>query len=101
MAKASTTGRKPVTSDPDRAPRKRPGVTSDPDRGIPVNSGTDPQRPGTPPVPVPDTAPPGTSAEETSATTDRFNATHKPASAGRREDVEGGGSKGDPDDDAL
>ena len=39
MAKASTTPRKPVTSDPDR--------------GIPVNSGTDPQRPGTArPVPT-------------------------------------------------
>jgi hypothetical protein len=98
MAKASTTRRKPVTSDPDRAPRKRRGVTSDPDRGTAVNSGTDPQRPGTPAHPLPETSPPGTSAEETSATSDRFNATHKPASTGRGEDVEGGGSKGDPDD---
>jgi hypothetical protein len=84
MAKASSTPRKPVTSDPDR--------------GIPVNSGTDPQRPGTPARPVPETTPPGTSAEETSATTDRFNATHEPASTGRGEDVEGKGSKGGPDD---
>lgn len=45
----------------------REGVTSDPDRGIPVNSGTDPTRPGTPakkPTAEPDS--PGTSAPETS-----------------------------------
>jgi hypothetical protein len=84
MAKESTTGRKPVTSDPDR--------------GVPVNSGTDPQRPGTPPVPVPETAAPGTSAEEAATTTDRFNATHEPAPAGRGEDVEGAASKDEPDD---
>lgn len=72
------------------------GVTSDPDRGVAVNSATDPQRPGTTPAPVPDTAPPGTSAEETSVPTDRFGATHKPAAPGRAVDVEGG--KGDPSD---
>jgi len=77
---------------------KRRPVTSDPDHGIAVNSGTDPQRPGTPPRPVPDTAAPGTSAEETSVTTDRYGATHQPAATGRTTDVEGSGSKGDPDD---
>jgi hypothetical protein len=92
----SSRPRKPVTSDPDRAPQPKPGVTSDPDHGVAVNSGTDPQRPGTPPRPAPDSAPPGTSAEETSVPTDRFGATHKPAPAGRSEDVEGG--KGDPSD---
>jgi hypothetical protein len=98
MAKTSTTGRKPVTSDPDREPRTRRGVTSDPDHGIPVNSGTDPQRPGTSARPLPDAAPPGTSAAETSVPTDRFEATHQPARAGRGEGVEGTGTKGDPDD---
>ena len=81
---------------PSSTPRKP--VTSDPDRGVAVNSGTDPQRPGTPARPLPDTTPPGTSAEETSVTTDRFNATHEPASSDARADVEGSGSKGDPDD---
>ncbi|HYU40888.1 MAG TPA: hypothetical protein VEQ84_01940 [Vicinamibacteria bacterium] len=76
----------------------RKSVTSDPDRGVAVNSGTDPQRPGTPARPVPETSPPGTSAEETSVTSDRFNATHRPASTSRGENVEGGGSKGDPDE---
>jgi hypothetical protein len=80
------------------AKRRKP-VTSDPDHGIAVNSGTDPQRPGTPARAVPDTSsPPGTSAEETSVTTDRFGATHQPAPTGRTSDVEGSGSKGDPDD---
>lgn len=46
------------------APPSREGVTSDPDRGVPVNSGTDPTRPGTTPRPKKDTFPPGTSAEE-------------------------------------
>jgi hypothetical protein len=46
----------------------REGVTSDPDRGVAVNTGTDPTRPGTPPRPVKDTDPPGTSAEETGVT---------------------------------
>ena len=78
--------------------KHRQPVTSDPDRGIAVNSGTDPQRPGTPARPVPETSPPGTSAEETSVTTDRFGATHQPAAAGRGSDVEGSGSKGDPED---
>src|SRR4051812_45604017 len=95
MAKASR--RKPVTSDPDRAPRLRRGVTSDPDHGIAVNTGTDPQRPGTPARPVPDTAPPGTSAAETSVPSDRFDATHQPASR-EGSDVEGSGTKSDPDD---
>jgi hypothetical protein len=47
------------------APPSREGVTSDPDRGVPANSGTDPTRPGTRPLPRKDTHPPGTSAEET------------------------------------
>ena len=88
--------RKIVTSDPDRAPRPRRGVTSDPDRGVAVNSATDPQRPGTTPRPAADMTPPGTSAEETPVTTDRFGATHKPAASGRSEDVEG--RKTDPSD---
>ena len=88
--------RKMVTSDPDRGPRPRRGVTSDPDRGVAVNSATDPQRPGTTATPAEDTSPPGTSAEETSVTTDRFGATHKPAPAGRSENVEG--AKTDPSD---
>ena len=96
MPNPSTTGRKPVTSDPD-SPGTR-NVTSDPDHGIAVNTGTDPQRPGAPARRAPDAAPPGTSAEETSVPTDRFNATHQPASAGRGESVEGTGTKGDPDD---
>ena len=79
------------------AKRRKP-VTSDPDHGIAVNSGTDPQRPGTPARPVPETSPPGTSAAETSVPTDPFGATHKPAATGRTSDVEGSGSKGDPDD---
>jgi hypothetical protein len=79
-----------------KLPPGRPSVTSDPDRGVAVNSGTDPQRPGTPARPVKDTSPPGTSAAETSAT-DRFGATHRPASPGRNEDVEGGGQN-DPED---
>ncbi|HUG54199.1 MAG TPA: hypothetical protein VMR21_11375 [Vicinamibacteria bacterium] len=87
---------KPVVSDPDRAPRKRRGVKSDPDRGVAVNSGTDPQRPGEAAHPVPDQDPPGTSAEETSVPTDRFDATRKPAAPARGTDVERG--KGDPSD---
>jgi hypothetical protein len=98
MPKPSKPRRKPVTSDPDRAPLPRRGVTSDPDRGVAVNSATDPQRPGTAPRPAPDTSPPGTSAEETSVTTDRFNATRQPASPARGEDVEGSAAKGKPED---
>src|SRR3954463_2017603 len=92
--------RKTVTSDPDHGPGRGSGpgatrgVTSDPDRGLAVNSGTDPQRPGTAARPLPETAP-GTSGSEAPAT-DAFNAPHQPAAA-RREDVEGGG-KGDPED---
>lgn len=97
MPKPSKPGRKPVTSDPDRAPRPRRGVTSDPDRGVAVNSGTDPQRPGTPPRPVPETEAPGTTAQETSVPTDRFGATRQPATPGRSEDVEGGGQGGPAD----
>lgn len=78
--------------------KHRKPVTSDPDHGIAVNSGTDPQRPGTPARPVPDTAPPGTAAEETSVPTGRFDATHTPAVKGGADDVEGSGTKGDPDD---
>src|SRR5437667_11003258 len=86
----STRG-KPVTSDPDRGARPRPrrGVTSDPDRGLAVNSGTDPQRPGEPSRPVPSRDEPGASASESSVPSDRFDATHQPASPGRGPDVEG------------
>src|SRR5438105_8402473 len=85
MPQPSSSRRKPVTSDPDRgaAPRPRRGVTSDPDRGIAVNSGTDPQRPGKPPAPVPQSDEPGASAAETSVPGDRFDATHQAASADR------------------
>ena len=78
--------------------KPRKPVTSDPDHGIAVNSGTDPQRPGTPARAVPESSPPGTSAEETSVGTDRPAAAHTPAGTGRTSDVEGSGSKGDPDD---
>jgi hypothetical protein len=81
-----------------KATKRRQPVTSDPDHGIAVNSGTDPQRPGTPARPRPDSTPPGTSAAETSAPTDRFDATHKPAARSGAGDVEGSGTKGDPDD---
>ena len=71
-------------------------VTSDPDRGLPVNSGTDPQRPGTPPRPDDDTpaASPGTSAPASP-----FEATHQPAAPARSEDVERG-PRGDADEAA-
>jgi hypothetical protein len=91
--------RKTVTSDPDHGQRRGAtpgttrGVTSDPDRGVAVNSGTDPQRPGTAARPLPETAP-GASGSE-APTTDAFNATHQPASE-RSQDIEGGG--GDPKD---
>jgi hypothetical protein len=71
----------------------RQSVTSDPDRGVAVNSGTDPQRPGT--RPVAESAPEPASSE-TPAPADRFNATHQPAPSSRNENVEGG--KNDPDD---
>ena len=74
MTKTSTTGRKPVTSDPDR--------------GVAVNSGTDPQRPGKPARAVRD-AP----AETTPPREDSGPA---PASI-RNEDVEHGG-RNEPDD---
>jgi hypothetical protein len=77
---------------PDMPGRK--SVTSDPDRGVAVNSGTDPQRPGTRPVAGSAPEPAGS---ETPAPADRFNATHQPAPASRNEDVEGGG-KNEPDD---
>jgi hypothetical protein len=54
-----------------------------------VNSGTDPQRPGKGPV--------ADSAPGPAAPSDRFDATHQPAPAGRNESVEGGG-KGEPED---
>jgi hypothetical protein len=79
--------------------RRRKNVTSDPDRGVAVNSGTDPQRPGASTRrPAPDTAPPGTTAAETSVGGDRFGATHQPERPGRPDGVEGSGTKGDPDD---
>jgi len=78
-------------------PRK--SVTSDPDRGVPVNSGTDPQRPGTPGRPSPSDPTPDTSPSETSAPAGRFEATHENASSGRGADVERG-SPGEGDDPA-
>ena len=74
----------------------RPSVTSDPDRGVAVNSGTDPQRPGTRPAADSAAEPAGS---ETPAPADRFNATHQPAPASRNEDVEAGGKN--ELDDAL
>jgi hypothetical protein len=41
--------------------------TPDPDRGIVVNSGTDPQRPGTPAISPKGGYPPGTSGQESGA----------------------------------
>ena len=75
---------------PDAPGRK--SVTSDPDRGVAVNSGTDPQRPGT--RPVAGSAP---AESETPAPEDRFTATHQPMPASRNEDVEHGG-RNEPDD---
>ena len=92
MPRPSTSRRKPVTSDPDRAARKRRGVTSDPDRGVAVNSGTDPQRPGT----APKAAPLAGGGSSGDAPSSGFDATRRPAVPGRREDVEG--TKSDPDD---
>ena len=79
----------PKTEAPDR-----PSVTSDPDRGVAVNSGTDPQRPGTRPVPESAPEAPGS---ETPASQDSFNATHQPAPASGNDDVERGG-RDEPDD---
>jgi hypothetical protein len=73
MTKTPSTGRAPVTSDPDR--------------GVAVNSGTDPQRPGKPARALPDAA-----AEKTPPREDS-----RPAPASRNEDVEHGGSN-EPDD---
>jgi hypothetical protein len=59
----------------------------DPDRGVAVNSATDPQRPGEPTRQPPrDPYPPGTSAEETPAPTDPFDATHEPGLPAAPED---------------
>jgi hypothetical protein len=77
---------------PDASGRK--SVTSDPDRGVAVNSGTDPQRPGTRPVTGSAPEPAGS---ETPVPGDRFNATHQPMPASRNEDVEHGG-RNEPDD---
>jgi hypothetical protein len=90
--------RKQVTSDPDRqpGPRSPRGVTSDPDRGVAVNSGTDPQRPGTAPRPAADTP---AASKDTSVPADRFEATHQAAATGRGEDVERG-PRGGADDAA-
>ena len=71
--------------------------TSDPERGIAVNSATDPQRPGTRPVPPAgkDPHPPGTSAAETTVPTDTATASGEPGPEkgpeDRREDVGRGG----------
>jgi hypothetical protein len=72
----------------------RQSVTSDPDRGVAVNSGTDPQRPGTRPVAG---SAPEPAESETPAPADRFDATHQPASTTRNENVERAGN-GEPDD---
>ena len=74
---------KPSTTD-------RKSVTSDPDRGVAVNSGTDPQRPGTPARAAPDA-----SAEKTTPVDDA--GTTRPPSTSRNEDVERGG-RNEPDD---
>ena len=73
---------------PDALGRK--SVTSDPDRGVAVNSGTDPQRPGEPSRPIPDT-----SSEKTTPGGDAGAAPRPPAV--RNEDVEHGG-RNEPDD---
>ena len=93
MAKPRSPGSR-VTSDPDRRPG--PGRGQDSDRGVPVNSGTDPQRPGTPPRPEEDTpaASPGTSVPASP-----FEGTHQPAAPARVEDVERG-PRGGADDSA-
>ena len=70
--------------------------TSDPERGIAVNSATDPQRPGTRPIPTAkDPHPPGTSAAETTVPTDTATASGEPGPEkgpeDRREDVGRGG----------
>jgi hypothetical protein len=92
MPRPPQPSRKPVTSDPDRAPRGRRGVTSDPDRGTAVNSGTDPQRPGSPTRP----GPPARGGASGDAPSGGFDATRRPEKPGRGEDVEG--TKTDPDD---
>jgi hypothetical protein len=99
MPKPRSSRRPSLTPRPDRRSRPRPrrGVTSDPDRGVAVNSGTDPQRPGTPPRPVPDTLPSDSSAEEPSEAAENFKPVARPSTAGRNEDVEGSG-KNEPDD---
>ena len=73
---------------PKPPPSDRKPVTSDPDRGVVVNSGTDPQRPGTPSRSVPDAS--GKTAPMDSATVPS-----RPASG--NEDVEHGG-RNEPDD---
>ena len=76
MAKTSTTGRKPVTSDPDR--------------GVAVNSGTDPQRPGKPARAVRDI-----SAEKSAPV--EGSASGQPPAARGNDDVEHG-RRNEPDD---
>jgi hypothetical protein len=73
---------------PKPPPPGRKSVTSDPDRGVAVNSGTDPQRPGEPPRPVPDP-----STDESAPIDSKVP--RPPAS--RNEDVEQGG-RNEPDD---
>ena len=75
----------PKTEAPDR-----PSVTSDPDRGVAVNSGTDPQRPGQPALPAPDTS------SEKAVPLEPSGASQRPPSS-RNEDVEHG-RRNEPDD---
>ena len=88
MEKGSAAGK--GTAMPKTETPGRRSVTSDPDRGVAVNSGTDPQRPGQPSRPVPDTA------SEKSAPVEPSGAA-PPRPASRNEDVEHGG-RNEPDD---
>ena len=69
---------------------RRPSVTSDPDRGVPVNSGTDPQRPGQPAKRMPDA--PGTA--EGTPSPGGSAPTRRPVST-ESEDVERGPRRGE------
>jgi hypothetical protein len=68
----------------------------DPDRNIAVNSGTDPQRPGSPARPprAGDPHPPGTTAAETSVPTDTPTASGEPGPPRGPEDRRGDDGRG-------
>jgi hypothetical protein len=72
--------------------RRRKPMTSDPDRGVAVNSGSDPQRPGSTARPLPD-AP----AKESPTTPEGVGPAARPSTSVRNEDVEGAG-RNEPDD---